>query len=337
MTATWGPGPPQPPVPPSPWPAPWPAPPPPYPHREPEPYHRILCTWTYRPWRVLVGLLGTVAAGLLIGPAVALLLVGVSVQLLDVGSFAGVFDDLAALRITPAVLLVVNLSLALLIPITWTAVRLLHNLRPRWLGSVRPGLRWALLAQLAGFALAATVLAYGLFALLVPAAPVADTGAASTSTGTTVAFLVIILLTTPLQSAGEEYFFRGYLMQALGALVRAPWFALVLTSLLFALAHGTQNLPLFVDRFAFGLVAGILVLRSGGLEAGIAMHVVNNLVVLGIAAATGALTPTLGVSESSWLVLAVDGGQFLVYAALVLWWCRRRDVARRTTAAAPGP
>nr|MBA3311335.1 hypothetical protein [Nocardioidaceae bacterium] len=104
MTAAWRPGPDQP-VPPSPWPAPWPAPPPPYPHREPEPYHRILCTWTYRPWRVLFGLLGTVAAGLLIGPAVALLLVGVSVQLLDVGSFAGVFDDLAALRITPAVLL----------------------------------------------------------------------------------------------------------------------------------------------------------------------------------------------------------------------------------------
>ena len=31
--------------------------------------------------------------------------------------------------------------------------------------------------------------------------------------------------------------------------------ALVLTSTLFALAHGVQNFPLFFDRFAFGLAA----------------------------------------------------------------------------------
>ena len=88
---------------------------------------------------------------------------------------------------------------------------------------------------------------------------------------------MVILLTSPLQAAAEEIFFRGYLMQALGSLVAKPWFGVVASALVFALLHGTQNLPLFVDRLAFGLLAGLLVWRTGGLEAGIAAHVVNNV------------------------------------------------------------
>ena len=36
------------------------------------------------------------------------------------------------------------------------------------------------------------------------------------------------------------------------------------------LAHGAQSCPVFFDRFAFGVVAGVLVMLTGGLEAGIA-------------------------------------------------------------------
>ena len=52
---------------------------------------------------------------------------------------------------------------------------------------------------------------------------------------------------------------------------------MVASALVFALFHGTQNLPLFLDRFGFGLLAGVLVVRTGGLEAGIAAHVANNV------------------------------------------------------------
>ena len=45
--------------------------------------------------------------------------------------------------------------------------------------------------------------------------------------------------------------------------------------------------PIFFDRFAFGLVAGMLVILTGGLEAGIAMHVLNNWLAFGIALAFG--------------------------------------------------
>jgi CAAX protease family protein len=306
-----------------------------YPHAQPEPYHRILRTWTYRPWRVLVGILLTLVLGIVVGPLVVLLLVSVGVELFGAGSASDLLDglDLSG-GLTPPMLLVVNLSLAVLIPVTWLAVRYLHNLRPRWLGSVRPGLRWRLLAVFFGLALLATMVSVLLANALVPGEVTPqETEGATQSTGTTVAFLVIILLTSPLQSAGEEYFFRGYLLQGFGALVRAPWFTLMSTSLLFAFAHGSQNLPLFVDRFCFGLVAGGLVLFTGGLEAGIAMHIVNNVVVLALAAAVGQLPQTLGTSEASWSLVVLDLGQFALFALLVVWWSRRTRLVSKT----PGP
>ena len=68
------------------------------------------------------------------------------------------------------------------------------------------------------------------------------------------------------------------------------WVAIVLTATLFALAHGAQNFPLFFDRFAFGLIAGWLVIRTGGLEAGIALHVLNNFLAFGFALSFGDLS-----------------------------------------------
>jgi membrane protease YdiL (CAAX protease family) len=180
--------------------------------------------------------------------------------------------------------------------------------------------------------LAAVVISV-ILGILMPEAALPAGDVEPNSTGTTVAYLLVIMLTSPLQSAAEEYAFRGYLMQAIGALVGNRWVTLVLTSLLFAIAHGGQNLPLFADRFLFGLVAGWLVLRTGGLEAGIALHVVNNVVVLALAAVAGQLSDTLNISEATWSTLAVDIGQLVVFAALVVWWARRRHVRNLT----PGP
>ena len=104
----------------------------------------------------------------------------------------------------------------------------------------------------------------------------------------------MIILTSPIQAAAEEIFFRGYLMQALGSLVARPWFGVVVSSVVFALLHGTQNLPLFVDRLAFGLLAALLVWRTGGLEAGIAAHVINNVFAFLIAGLTTSIAALEG-------------------------------------------
>ena len=152
----------------------------------------------------------------------------------------------------------------------------------------------------------------------------------------TAASALVVLLTTPLQAAGEEYLFRGYLLQAFGSLFPtrraelARWVAIAATAVLFAFAHGAQNFPLFFDRFAFGLIAGWLVTRTGGLEAAIALHVLNNFLAFGLALSFGDLTETLNVSEASWWNIVLTLTQSLVYAALVLVVARRMHLQTHT-------
>jgi membrane protease YdiL (CAAX protease family) len=168
-------------------------------------------------------------------------------------------------------------------------------------------------------------------------------------TGRLLVTAVVILFTTPLQALGEEYGFRGYLMQAFGSLTHGiveSWgiskqaanrvacgFALVVTSGLFALAHGTQNFPLFFDRFAFGLIAGLIVILVGGLEAGIALHVLNNLFAFGLAVAVNQLDSTLTVSEVSWWQLPLTVVQNGVFLVLVLMVAKRMGLRNATVPA----
>jgi hypothetical protein len=144
-------------------------------------------------------------------------------------------------------------------------------------------------------------------------------------------FLLVVVFLTPLQAAGEEYAFRGYLTQAFGGLFRHRAAAVLLPALLFALAHGAQDLPVFFDRFAFGLVAGILVIATGGLEAGIAMHVLNNFLAFGLALAFSDMSSALNPTGGSWWNLPVTLTQSLVYLGLAIWVARRMGIATRVT------
>ena len=95
--------------------------------------------------------------------------------------------------------------------------------------------------------------------------------------------------------------------------------AVVIPAVLFALAHGIgQSSPIFFDRFAFGLVAGTLVILTGGLEAGIAMHVLNNWLAFGIALAFGDMGSALNPTGGTWWSIPVTLTQSLVYLGLAL-------------------
>ena len=163
-------------------------------------------------------------------------------------------------------MLAANLGIATLIPICWVLMAIVHQVRPRWLWSVQAGLRWRYLLICLGVA---AVVLNGVVLL----STLVEAPARWSPQPGFWGFLVVIILTSPLQAAAEEVFFRGYLMQALGSLVAQPWFGVVVSAVVFALLHGTQNLPLFLDRLGFGLLAAVLVWRTGGLEAGIAAHV----------------------------------------------------------------
>ena len=60
-----------------------------------------------------------------------------------------------------------------------------------------------------------------------------------------------------------------------------------MTAALFSLAHLPPDLPTFLDRFAFGLAASAVVWLTGGLEAAIVLHAVNNVLVFVLAGALG--------------------------------------------------
>jgi len=205
-----------------------------------------------------------------------------------------------------------------------------HRMRPRWLTSVVPKMRWRLFFIFVGISVVALVASI-VVSMLMPGDQEADlTGQVNEITATTLWLGLIVLLTTPFQAAGEEYVFRGYLMQAVGSLSRSRWLALIVTATLFALAHGVQNFPLFFDRFMFGFIAGWLVIRTGGLEAGIAMHILNNFLAFGYALAFSDLSSTLNVSEVGWENIPLTLTQAGTYAVLVLLVARKLDVQRRT-------
>lgn len=229
---------------------------------------------------------------------------------------------------TPAGLAYINLTLATAIPVVWFLTRWLHGLHVGWVSSVFRRLRWKYLLACTGasvVALLATLLVGSLLPLDTP-----ETAAAGFNefTATTRDFLLVIVLLTPLQAAAEEYLFRGYLLQAVGGVVNARAFAVVGSALLFALAHGLgQSWPVFIDRLAFGLVSGVLVVLTGGLEAGIAMHVLNNVFAFGIALAVGDMASTLNPTGGTWWSLPTTLTQSLVYLALAVWIARRMGVA----------
>lgn len=293
-------------------------------------------------WRPVVGLIVGVALMLV---AQLVLLVGFAAYYFVVGS-DDVAHDLERLsettHVTPSMLAYLNLALAAAIPIALFLTMVLHGLRPGWIISVAGRIRWRWLLVSFGLAFLA-LLATLIVGSLVPAQgdPVDSSGGLNGWTSTTTDFVLVILLLTPLQAAGEEFAFRGYLTQAFGGLF-APLgptasraLAVLLPSVLFALAHGAQDAPVFVDRLAFGLVAGILVVATGGLEAGIAMHVLNNFIAFGFALAFSDMTTALNPGESSWWTLPTTLTQSLVFLGLSIWMARRMGVARTATPRTP--
>lgn len=294
-------------------------------------YHEVLRGGRPGRWRPLVGFLAFVAAMVLVVP---LLLQIPLVAYLGLSGDDVLGDLERTLDLddpTPLGLAYLNLVLAGAIPVTWLLVRYLHGLQPRWLASVMPRLRWRYLLVCLGLSLVALLATLLVSAVL----PAQDTGVEMTGelndfTRTTRDFLLVVLFLTPLQAAGEEYAFRGYLAQAFGGLFDSRVAAVVIPSILFALAHGVgQSAPIFFDRLAFGLVAGTLVILTGGLEAGIAMHVLNNWLAFGIALAYGDMASSLNPTGGSWWTIPVTLTQSLTYLALALWVARRMGLQAR--------
>ena len=282
-------------------------------------------------WRVLLGI-GLLAALSLVVLQLPILLV-FSVIFLARGE--NVADAMSAMldtdHLTPTGLAYLNLALATAIPAAILATFLLHGwLKPGWLVSVLGRVRWGWLCACLGLAVVTLALTMLVGAVVPSSSNDPEVGGhLNAFTSTTKDFILVVLFLTPLQAMGEEFAFRGYLTQAIGGLFGRVA-AVVVPAVLFALAHGSQGLPVFFDRLAFGLVAGVLVIVTGGLEAGIAMHVLNNFLAYGVALAYGDMTSALNPGEGSWWDIPVTLTQSLVYLGLVWFLARKLRIATRT-------
>ena len=201
-------------------------------------------------------------------------------------------------------MLYLNLSLASLTLVCMGIVRFVHRLRPRWLSSVLPGMRWKFFFICFGLAIVALIASVAVSNFL-PSNPDDIGGEPNKLDGTLLATGIVILLTTPLQAhrggvrlprlpdagvrlaharnhAGPRVSGSGPCGSPSPSRSSSP-------RACSRLAHGAQNFPLFFDRFAFGLMAGLLVILVGGLEAGIALHILNNLLAFAVAIVFGDL------------------------------------------------
>jgi membrane protease YdiL (CAAX protease family) len=254
----------------------------------------------WRPVLAVVVLVGTAAVVL------ALVSLGVAGwTLLTGGSLhGGTPAPGAGATVTPGDLLGDNLVLAALIPLAAFSMWAGFGRRPGGLSSVAGHLRrrWLLLC---GVVALAVMVAATLLGGLVGSQPFTWHPEPRWPQ-----LFAVVVVTTPLQAAGEEYLFRGWVLQVVGSTIGRPVIGTLLggavSSALFALAHGQQDPWLFADRFGFGALACLLVLRTGGLEAGIALHTVNNLVAFGVTVSAGQLSDALTPTGSDPVSLVVD-------------------------------
>ena len=217
---------------------------------------------------------------------------------------------------------VILVTVAAALPAVLLVVRFVERRRPGTLSSVTGRLRGRWLAVCLVPALAVSVLA-GLVAELVD--PTEGTFAGWSSF---LGVAVVALVLTPFQVAAEEYLFRGWIVQTFGAVVRSPWPGVAVSAVLFALVHEgtTASAWGFADLVVFAVALSLVTLRTGGLEAALALHMVHNAVSWVVSAAYGATGSIADYTEVGAGMFVVSALGMVVYVTAVLVLARRRAV-----------
>lgn len=218
--------------------------------------------------------------------------------------------SMADFEMTPIMFLATNLSLAALVPTAMLIGRIIFGQKGGFVSSVIGKLRWGWV----GVCVAIMIPVWALMILVSWLVNPAQFDGLHAN-NETVLFICIILLTTPLQCAGEEYGFRGLINRSVSSFVRPDkkifgvptgmLLGTLVSSLMFMAAHAATDIWLNLFYFMFGVVSCIMAWRTGGLEASIAMHAVNNLVAmttLPFGDTEGFLDRSSGVADASALI-----------------------------------
>ncbi|OUM40986.1 CPBP family intramembrane glutamic endopeptidase [Arthrobacter sedimenti] len=291
-------------------------------------FHRLArSSPQYRWWKTLLTALLGVALYLVF--TVVLLIAGAIVALSTSADVSQYLDAAAAIDMSDPVIFAFTLvSLILMIPALALAV-LITGPRPiGLLSSVAGRIRWRWLGVCAAAALAVFLVSLGISTVLgflspeeAAAAPVQQ------DTSTLLVLLVLSILAVPFQAAAEEYVFRGFLMQAIGGWLRHPAFAILLPVPLFVLGHVYGPLGQ-ADVAIFAIFAGWISWRTGGLEAAIAVHAINNMTIF-VLGAFGLVD--VNSTEGSVSGLLVSVATMAVTAGVIVRLANRRGIDRTRT------
>lgn len=135
---------------------------------------------------------------------------------------------------------------------------------------------------------------------------------------TVLPFLLVGTLLIPIQAGAEELFYRGYLLQGMGLLIRQTLLLAALNGLLFALSHAgnPETVASFAKVLLIYLLAGffwaLITLRSGTLELALGAHIANNLFTAVVANYEATAIP----SRSFFMVNEIDATYQLVTLAV---------------------
>ena len=209
------------------------------------------------------------------------------------------------------------LSVALMLPAIILA-RLIMGPRPLGLlSSVAGRLRWRWMLRTL---LPATVVFLGslLVAVFLLPLPFGEALPEIVVGPNTTILIILTLVLVPLQATAEEYVFRGYLMQTVGAWLKHPAWAILLPIPLFVAGH-LYDVWGLLDVAVFAIFAGWITWRTGGLEAAITAHVLNNATIFAFGA-LGLLD--VNASEGSPVGVVMTAVTLSVYT---LWVVRMAD------------
>ena len=281
-------------------------------------YHRAYATGERRILRGLVAI-----ALLVIGFVGFAVLLGRLSELVDAALFARSGPS------TPLRQAAGALALAALIPYSMLVQRVLYGVPAGSLHSVAGRFRFGVLGR--------ALLVFGPPLLVVIAAGSLDAGdPAPWTTADLVWFFVIGMLLIPLAAAGEEYGFRGLMFRVLGSWTRGARsgavLGVVVTTVLFSLAHGTLDPFLLTSYLVLFSATAIVTWRTGGLETAVVLHAVYNVsfLVLGttLHVDIGAELANRATAVGSWANLVPSA--VLVVITAIVWWTTRRSGPLRT-------
>ncbi len=141
-------------------------------------------------------------------------------------------------------------------------------------------------------------------------------------------FVPLALVFIPLQTLSEELFFRGYLYQAFGLVGHNKWLAWLASGIVFGLFHfGNVEMDISFWKMGIvyigsGLMIGLSVMFSKGIEFGWGFHLVNNLYLSLITNFKGSSLdgPTLYTipKPSSDRILLEFGLMFLIFTLILV-------------------